>query len=56
MIATEEEMTAANLEPWEKDFCAHTLIEFKECRDRERPFYYRCHHEQHAHNTCQYDE
>ena len=56
MIATKEEMDAANLEAHERDFCAHYLIEWQRCRDRERPFMYRCHHDQHNYKHCQFDE
>ena len=56
MIATKEEMDAANLEAHERDFCAHYLIEWQQCRDRERPFMYRCHHDKHNYLHCQFDE
>merc|ERR1712080_257522 len=56
MVATEEEMTAANLRPWEKDFCAHKLIEYKTCRNREGAMLYRCHHEKHDWLHCQYED
>merc|ERR1711981_768465 len=51
MIATEEEMDAANLRPWERDFCAHKLIELQQCRNRVAPMQYRCSHEKHDLHT-----
>jgi hypothetical protein len=57
MVATEEEMNAANLRPHERDYCAHFMIELKACQHREgNLFLYRCHHEKHAMHNCQYDE
>jgi len=56
MVATEEEMDAAGLKTEERTFCAHFLIEEKVCRDRERPFFYKCSHEKHAYLHCQYEE
>ena len=56
MIATKEEMDAANLPDWQRTYCAHTAIEVEKCRMREKPFTYRCKHEYHAHLGCQYDE
>jgi hypothetical protein len=57
MVATEEEMNAANLRPHERDYCAHFMIELKACQHREgNLFLYRCHHEKHAMHHCQYDE
>ena len=56
MIASEEEMDAAGVQPFERDFCAHLLIEMRKCRDKETPFYYRCNHEKHTYLQCQYDE
>ena len=56
MVATKEEMDAAGLKTEERTFCAHLLIEEKVCRDRERPFFYKCSHEKHAYLHCQYEE
>ena len=56
MIATEEEMDAAMVRPFERDFCAHLLIELRKCRDRENPLFYRCNHDKHNYLSCKYDE
>ena len=56
MVATKEEMDAANLAYSERGFCAHFKIELNSCYEREKPFDYRCSHEKHAYLNCQYEE
>lgn len=56
MVATKEEMDAANLAYSERGYCAHFKIELKSCYEREKPFDYRCSHEKHAYMNCQYEE
>jgi len=56
MIATEEQMRAAKIAPADRDFCAHKLIDYKQCRQEVWPFTYKCAHEKHAYMTCEYDD
>jgi len=56
MVATKEEMDAANLAYSERGFCAHFKIELNSCYEREKPFDYRCSHEKHAYLNCQYED
>lgn len=56
MIATEAEMIAAKIDPAERDFCAHKLIDYRQCRQEVWPFTYKCAHEKHAYMTCEYEE
>merc|ERR550539_1074903 len=56
MVATKEEMDAANLAYSERGFCAHYKIELKSCYEREKPLDYRCSHEKHAYLNCQYED
>lgn len=56
MIATEEEMKSAKLELFERDFCAHKLIEYRACRADVWPWAYKCTPERHDYQNCQYDE
>lgn len=56
MIATEAEMESAKLEPNERDYCAHKLIEYRGCRRDNFPWVVKCHHEKHAYLNCQHEE
>lgn len=56
MIATEEEMASAKLPLKYRDYCAHLYINYLACKKRKAPFFYRCHHERHEYEQCQYDE
>lgn len=56
MIATEAEMISAKLELKDRDYCAHKLIDYKQCRQEVWPFAYRCANEKHAFATCQFEE
>uniref|UniRef100_A0A1B6DKI8 NADH dehydrogenase [ubiquinone] 1 beta subcomplex subunit 7 n=1 Tax=Clastoptera arizonana TaxID=38151 RepID=A0A1B6DKI8_9HEMI len=56
MIATEEEMISAKLPLEDRTYCAHLLIEYRKCRYDNWPLPYRCHHEKHAYETCEYNE
>mmetsp|Transcript_3942 Transcript_3942/g.6172 ORF Transcript_3942/g.6172 Transcript_3942/m.6172 type:complete len:104 (+) Transcript_3942:131-442(+) len=39
-----------------RDFCAHDLIPLNECRRKEGPWPWTCHHEKHAYEVCQYEQ
>lgn len=56
MIATEEEMVSAKLPLEERDYCAHTKIDYLRCIADVWPLPYKCAHEKHAQALCQYDE
>lgn len=56
MIATKEEMMSARIHPKFRDYCAHKLIEFKNCRQLKFPFVFRCAHERHEYEQCEYEE
>lgn len=56
MIATEEEMVSAKLPLEERDYCAHTKIDYLRCIADVWPFPYKCAHEKHAQAICQYEE
>lgn len=56
MVATEAEMISAKLPIEERDYCAHTKIEYLACLSDHWPLAYRCAHEKHAQAQCQYDE
>ena len=56
MIATEEEMISANIKPEHRNYCAHHLLDFYKCRRKEYPLVYKCKHELHMWEECNYDE
>lgn len=56
MIATEAEMVSAKLPLAERDYCAHTKIEYLRCIANVFPWNYKCAHEKHAQGTCLYEE
>lgn len=56
MIATEEEMISVKLPIEERDYCAHTKIDYLRCLADVWPLAYRCAHEKHAQAFCQYEE
>ncbi|XP_059610602.1 NADH dehydrogenase [ubiquinone] 1 beta subcomplex subunit 7 [Phlebotomus argentipes] len=56
MIATEAEMESAKLPLDGRDYCAHKLLTYSQCRREEWPLVYRCHHERHDYFTCQYED
>lgn len=56
MVATEEEMDSAKLIHRYRDYCAHKLIDLQGCLKNNRPFYWRCSHERHAFNECEFED
>lgn len=56
MIATEAEMVSAKLPLAERDYCAHTKIEYLRCIADVFPWNYKCAHEKHAQGICLYEE
>lgn len=56
MIATEAEMISAKLPLEDRSYCAHLLIDYRVCRTKHWPLAYKCHHEKHAYETCEFNE
>ena len=56
MVATKEQMQSANVEGKHRDYCAHTYINFMSCKKDNFPFVYKCKHELHTHEQCEFDE
>ncbi|ESO05218.1 hypothetical protein HELRODRAFT_77768 [Helobdella robusta] len=56
MIATEEELNAANIPPENRDYCSHLLIKYFACREQKFPLTYFCKDERNAYSHCEYDE
>ena len=52
----QDEMAAANLDMVYRDFCAHLLIPLNECRRKSFFLPWKCEHERHAYELCQYQE
>ncbi|CAH8464400.1 unnamed protein product [Schistosoma rodhaini] len=51
-ILTEEEMIAAGLKPYERDYCAHLLLAFRKCGDEHViPAFY-CSDLKHKYHHC----
>ncbi|XP_022650425.1 NADH dehydrogenase [ubiquinone] 1 beta subcomplex subunit 7-like [Varroa destructor] len=56
MVATNEEMLSARLAPHERDYCAHKLIAFKNCRYQKFPWVALCHREKHDLEHCEFED
>ena len=56
MVATREEMKRAKLDIGYRDFCAHLLIPLNECRRKSMYIPWKCEHERHVYEKCQYKE
>ncbi|KAI3430433.1 hypothetical protein D9Q98_005028 [Chlorella vulgaris] len=56
MKATQEEMAAANIDMASRDYCAHILIKLNECRRATLFAPWKCEHERHSYEKCQYKD
>jgi NADH dehydrogenase (ubiquinone) 1 beta subcomplex subunit 7 len=56
MIATQEEMEAYRVPLAYRDYCAHLLIPLNVCRRETMYAPWKCEHERHAYEKCQYEE
>jgi len=56
MVATPEELESAKVPAKMRDYCAHKWIGFEKCKRDAFPFVYRCHHEKHDYEHCQYED
>jgi hypothetical protein len=52
----QEEMAAAKLDYVYRDFCAHLLIPLNKCRRETLYMPWKCEHERHVYELCQYKE
>ncbi|XP_060083244.1 NADH dehydrogenase [ubiquinone] 1 beta subcomplex subunit 7-like [Ylistrum balloti] len=53
---TYEEMVAYKIPEEFRDYCAHHYAELQKCFRKHMPFGYRCSHEKHHWDDCQFDE
>ena len=56
MIASEDEMNSAKLDPPQRDYCAHLYMELKGCMKSNIPFVMRCRHELHTYHDCEWED
>lgn len=56
MKATNDEMKAARLDIAYRDYCAHLLIPLNKCRHETFYLPWKCGHERHTYEKCQYVE
>jgi NADH dehydrogenase (ubiquinone) 1 beta subcomplex subunit 7 len=56
MHATQEQLRAAKVDLAYRDFCAHLLIPLNDCRKANYFLPWRCGHERHVYEKCQYKE
>jgi NADH dehydrogenase (ubiquinone) 1 beta subcomplex subunit 7 len=56
MQATQKELVDAKIELAYRDFCAHLLIPLNECRRKSCYLPWKCEHERHVYEKCQYKE
>ena len=56
MHATQEQLRDAKVDLAYRDFCAHLLIPLNDCRKANYFLPWRCGHERHVYEKCQYKE
>lgn len=56
MIATEQQMKDARIDVAWRDYCAHLLIPLNKCRHQTFYLPWKCQHERHTYEKCQYGE
>lgn len=54
MVATQQEMSDAQLTLQQRDYCAHHLIRLLKCKRDSFPNFLACRHEQHAWDHCEH--
>uniref|UniRef100_A0A6P8PZP5 NADH dehydrogenase [ubiquinone] 1 beta subcomplex subunit 7 n=1 Tax=Geotrypetes seraphini TaxID=260995 RepID=A0A6P8PZP5_GEOSA len=54
MVATQEQMNAAQLPLDQRDYCAHYLIKFLKCKRDNWPNFLACSHERHEWDYCEH--
>lgn len=55
-VPTNEECAQAGLHPRDRDVCARYLMKLNECRHENHYLPWRCKHERHAYEKCEYRE
>ena len=55
-VLSEQEMEALQLKPEHRDYCAHFLKDFYQCRNDKWPWVSRCSHEKHLWDDCQFND
>jgi NADH dehydrogenase (ubiquinone) 1 beta subcomplex subunit 7 len=56
MLISEEEMDAERLPIGYRDYCAHLLVPLNRCRQECFYLPWKCTHERHVYEGCQYEE
>ncbi|KAK0075991.1 hypothetical protein PV325_006054 [Microctonus aethiopoides] len=56
MVATEQEMIAAQVPRERRDYCAHHYINLQRCRVDVMPWTIKCGREKHAWDLCYYED
>lgn len=56
MVAKEEDLISCRIPPEDRDYCAHILMEYQQCRYKNMPMIYKCAHEKHALLSCEHQE
>ncbi|XP_074059738.1 NADH dehydrogenase [ubiquinone] 1 beta subcomplex subunit 7 [Macrotis lagotis] len=56
MVATQQEMSDAQLTLEQRDYCAHHLIRFLKCKRDSFPNFLACGHEKHIWDLCQHQD
>ena len=56
MIATEQEMRAARVPLYFRDYCAHKYIDYLQCQRQHYPFVKACKPQRNAYLECQVDD
>ncbi len=49
-------MRLAKIPAAKRDYCAHLYLEAAKCRRENFPLVYRCAHQKHEYDLCEYDE
>ncbi|EIE24772.1 hypothetical protein COCSUDRAFT_53064 [Coccomyxa subellipsoidea C-169] len=56
MVASQADLQNAKIDIGYRDFCAHLLIPLNACRRKNFYLPWRCEHERHAYEKCEYRE
>ncbi|MGH0135441.1 UNVERIFIED_CONTAM: hypothetical protein FKN15_008050 [Acipenser sinensis] len=56
MVATQEQMNAAQLPIEQRDYCAHHLLKLMKCKRDNWPNFLACKHERHDWDYCEHQE
>lgn len=56
MVATQQQMSDAQLTLQQRDYCAHHLIRLLKCKRDSFPNFLACKHERHAWDYCEHLE